>query len=533
MSRRTRVNPESVQDAFNDMRSDYAAAKAGRFRRRRTGILSTGSHADYHFRNENDMWKLMEVARDMDRNDCLIGTSLDRACTNILQSGINPDPDTGDDGLNTELYNRWEEWASNPDECDAAGERNFHAMARLALRHAFLDGDCFALPLESGRLQLLEAHRCRTPRGTKKNVVLGVMLDDQRRRLEYWFTKEDVGVNGSVNRVNEITPIEARNSNGNRQVFHIYDPKRITQTRGVSALAPVFDIAGMFEDLNFAKLVQAQIVSCVAFIRKRNAGWTPPGGKPGQVGERTTETRADGTSRIIEGIAPGIELIGEAGEEIEGFSPHVPNAEFFDHVRLLLTLYGINIGLPLCVMLMDGSETNFSGFRGAVDEARKGFRHNQGWLGDRLHRETYSWRARRAMDDDPKIAAVAQKSGVNVFRCKWNPPTWPYIQPLQDAQTDLLRQRNVRNSPRRLHAERGRDWEDVADETVADNLYAIRAAKKAAAELNKEFKDDNSPVHWRELISLPTPDGVTITVAAQEDMPPVKSGATQKKGQPA
>lgn len=529
MSRRRRFSPTDVQDAFNGMRSDYAAAKSGRFRRRRTGISPMGSHHDYHLRNEGDMWKIMEVARDMDRNDCLIGTSLDRACTNILQSGIEPDPQTGDEGLDRELWDRWDEWASNPDECDAAGERDFRSMARLALRHALLDGDDLLIPLNTGRLQMFESHRCRTPRGTKRNVVLGVLLDDQRRRLEYWITKEDVGVTGDVSRVNQITPVPARDKDGNRQVFHVYDPKRISQTRGISALAPVFDLAGMFEDLNFAKLVQAQIVSCVTFIRKRGQDWN--GGQPGQLGPREIDTRSDGTTRVIEGIAPGMEIFAERGEEIEGFSPNVPNAEFFDHVRLLLTLYGINIGLPYCVLMMDASETNFSGFRGAVDEARKGFRHNQSWLINRLHREVWKWRVRWAMDSDSAIRRLAENEKVRPFNCRWNPPTWQYIQPLQDAQTDLLRQRNVLNSPRRIHAEGGRDWEEVADETVADNTYAIVAAKKAAADINKKYPDD--PVHWRELISLPTPDGVTVALSTQQDEQPPAGGRTQKKGQPA
>ncbi|HEX5500147.1 MAG TPA: hypothetical protein VFX03_13005, partial [Thermomicrobiales bacterium] len=60
-----------------------------------------------------------------------------------------------------------------------------------------------------------------------------------------------------------------------------------------------------------------------------------------------------------------------------------------------------------------------------------------------------------------------------------------------------------------------RDWPTQVREIVEDNTLAIRAAKEAAQELNAQFPDDDR-VHWRELISLPTPDGVKITVAATE-----------------
>jgi hypothetical protein len=60
-----------------------------------------------------------------------------------------------------------------------------------------------------------------------------------------------------------------------------------------------------------------------------------------------------------------------------------------------------------------------------------------------------------------------------------------------------------------LHAERGRDWADISTEIVEDNAMAISKAKLGAEKLNKNIKD-GQPVHWRELLSLPTPDGVKV-----------------------
>jgi hypothetical protein len=70
---------------------------------------------------------------------------------------------------------------------------------------------------------------------------------------------------------------------------------------------------------------------------------------------------------------------------------------------------------------------------------------------------------------------------------------------------------NGLTSPRRLHAERGAEWEEVSDEIVADMMYAIIAAKNAANKINSRF-DDGQPVQWRELINLPMPIGVQMTM---------------------
>jgi len=206
-----------------------------------------------------------------------------------------------------------------------------------------------------------------------------------------------------------------------------------------------------------------------------------------------------------------MEIVGKPGEKLQGFSPNTPNSEYFAHVRLMLQMIGVNLGLPLCLVLMDGSETNFSGWRGAVDEARKGFRSNQTNLVNRLHKPVYEWKLNQWIAEDTNIRSAFQREGLKLFAHKWNAPRWSYIDPVGDAQGDQLRLQNGLTSPRRLHAERGAEWEEVAEEIVADMGFAIVAAKTVANKINSQF-DDGQPVQWRELINLPMPIGVQMTM---------------------
>lgn len=518
MSRRRRPTElASTAETFETLRADYAAAKSHRYRRRRTGVSALGSGADFHYRSESDYLRIMEYARDMDRNDCIVGQTIDRAVTNQVQDGMTLDTRTGDEKLDKELSARWTGWTTDADQCDLSGELAFADMEWLTMRHTLVDGDILALPQrESGALQLVEAHRLRKPSNTRRNVVHGILLDEHRRRMEYWFTKDDIDPMKTVSRVADMKQYPARDADGHRQVFHTYNPKRVTQTRGVSALAPIFDLLGMFEDIQFAKLVQQQVVSCFAIFREREIGFTFE--KDTQRGERTTQTLSDGTSRTIEGAAPGMEVPGAPGEKLRMDSPNVPNPEYFPHVKLILTLVGINLGLPLAVVLLDPSETNFSGWRGAIDQARLGFRRNQRALIRRFHRPVYRWKVRQWMAEDAALRATAARPGVDIFAHRFNPPTWPYIEPLKDASTDLLRLRNALISHRRRCHERGMDWDELSTEIVEDNALMIRKAWEKAQELNKEFPGLN--VTWREVASLPTPDGVKISLSAGgEDSP--------------
>lgn len=497
----------SLAKSFDDFRADYDMSRESRFVRRRTGLAPLGGTADYHYRSETSYYNDIEKARDMDRNDAIVGQTVDRAVANIVQDGFSLDVKTGDKKLDADLKARWLEWADDPDQCDIAEEMTWQDIERHAMRSTLLDGDIAAMALDTGQLQVLEAHTIRNT-SRKKNTFCGVTLNNYRKRETFWILRDGPTPYKNI----EIAePKSVRDENGNRQIFHVYNPKRTTQTRGITAFAPIFALTGMFEDIQFAKLVQQQVVSCFAVFRQQ--AFSPDGSAPPSTsgyGETKYESNQYGVRRL-EGISPGMEIVGRPGEQLQGFSPNTPNAEFFSHVKLMLQLIGVNLGLPLCLVLMDGSETNFSGWRGAVDEARKGFTANQRNLVKRLHAPVYKWKVREWMASDTALKVAAKTAKVNIFGHKWNSPTWSYIDPMKDAQADAFQVQNALTSPRRLHGSRGRDWEEVAKEIVDDNATAIVLAKKRAARINK--MDDGQPVHWRELISLPMPSGLKMDLA--------------------
>jgi hypothetical protein len=264
----------------------------------------------------------------------------------------------------------------------------------------------------------------------------------------------------------------------------------------------------MLEDVNFATLVKQQVASCFAIFRKQ-AGM--PGDTPTTTtgyGNASVESTSAGT-RMIDGVAPGMEITGKPGEDLVGFSPNIPNNEYFQQVKLLMQIIGVNFGLPLCLVLMDGSETNFSGWRGAVDEARKGFVTDQQNLVRRLNQPAYRWKLAQWIEQDRALRKVADKLGNKIYAHNWNLPTWSYIEPVADAEGDAKQLRNALTSPRRMHSARGKDWETIAEEIVDDNVYAIEKAQVKANELNTKL---GTTLTWRDLIALPMQEGTTMAM---------------------
>lgn len=498
--------PQNIAQAFQKIRADYDMSRASRFVRRRTGVNPSGSGADYHYRNETQYYADIEQARDMDRNDSLVGTLADRRVDNIIQQGFTLDPKTGDKKLDLDLWQRWESFANDSDQCDVAGEMTFREIERAVCRSESIDGDQIVVGTVDGSFQVLESHLIKTVAKTD-GVFLGVESDRYGKRQRYHLV-EETSVFGQMQ---QREPIDVRDADGVRQLFHVYSPRRVYQTRGVTQLAPIFSLSGMLEDINFAKLVQQQMVSMWAILHEYAP--SPDGSRPPTTVDdgidKRTESTGSGASRTVAGYSPGMEYFAEEGETLKGFAPNIPNSEYFQQVRLIMQILGVNFGLPLCLVLMDGSETNFSGWRGAVDEARKGFVADQLNLMRRFHKPAYIWKVHRWLLEDSALRSAAKKR--DIFNHNWNLPTWSYIEPVADAIGDAEQLKNALTSPRRLHAARGKDWEEVSEEIVADNAYAIELAAKRAADFNA--KNPNSPqLTWRDLIPLPMPNGVTVAM---------------------
>ena len=533
MARRNKT--PTMAAMFTGARADYDAAKKTRFKRDRAGmLLSTGSASDFHYRTEVAYFGMIEQARELFRNHALIGQAVRRLVANILSGGFTLDVRTGDKSLDDDNAGRWAEWAQDPDQCDIQGEQDFHGLEKLTLQQVIVDGDVITLPTIDGELQQIESHRMRTPHRTTRNIVHGVQLNNDnkpRRREAYWIAYEDVEAYYPVPKVSEMTRYPTR-VDGVRQVFHHYMPDRTSQTRGVSAFAPPMETAGMGDDLFFAQLVKAQMAACAALIREYEAGGVPPAINAG--GQDTdTETRPNGETRQLAGWGPAMEMFGFPGEKLTWNSPSVPNQEFFQHATLILSIIAVNLDLPVQVLMLDATHTNFSGWRGSIDQARQRWLEIQRWLIQSFHTPVYRWKVRQWAADDPVLRRTIQEQektrrragGIDAFGHVWHPAGWPYIEPTQDAAGDLIQIRNLLTSPRRLAARRGIDYEVMVRESTADRILLINACQDAADQVNATNKDREGwvPLTWRDIGQPPMPEGVNISV---------NSGAELGGGQP-
>ena len=452
---------------------------------------SLGGTADAHYAHGLDLWNIREKARAYDRDDPNVGQLTERGLDNILGSGLQIDPQTSDKALNDTLRDLWRAWADSAATCDFSGRFTFDELERLALRHTWVDGDAFfVLDERSGSVRFEEGDRVMSWDTVSDDIVHGVKLDGVGRPVSYLFRRlrpgerkrHTIGLSPA-----DLVEVPAA------YVIHVYFPRRATQTRGVSAFAPVFDQIGLASDIEHARLVKLQVSSCIAgFIHSDYPGSFYLGGQD------STASGMDGTTDLEFGeFSPG--MIGKlrGGQKFEGFSPDVVSNEEDQFCEQAVRRVGLAIGLPLELSMLTAKNQSYSALRGVVEQYKIGARVSQRRYAATLRSRVYAWKVGHW------IEAGLVKPRADVLKHHVLTPAWPYIDPMVDAQADALRVEKHLASLRQVWAERGRDFDQGVLEIATDNAALVTALAAKAVELAK--LPGLEDVTWRDLLAAGSP----------------------------
>lgn len=160
---------------------------------------------------------------------------------------------------------QYENWASNPYECDAAGRSTIAQMSDNGLGFYYAFGEYLAsneLIERPGSDSLLKIKMLSpTSLVQDSNAMIGlqqgVFVDDHTLPLGYRFKKRVNGRNqGTID-------VPARDGDGRPNVIHVFDGMP-GQVRGITPLAPILKITRQYDQLADATLTAALIQTIFA-----------------------------------------------------------------------------------------------------------------------------------------------------------------------------------------------------------------------------------------------------------------------------
>lgn len=469
--------------------------------------LPVGGSADLHSRFDLDL--LRRIGQGFDRDNAIAQGLTNRAAENILGAGFKLEASTGDKKLNKRLEAWWTEWSEDP---EIRGIFSFADLEDLTLKHLMTDGDVAYVKTTAGKLQAIEAERIVGLRRTKgERTENGVELDAVGRPLAFWvanYTPYGVVSRNTARRI----PAEA--------VFFVAHRRRLSQTRGIPVQVPSFPMVHRINDVCDSEAIAWQLLSRFALSCSRDMG----------------PQRAYIESELDAGIAPRTNQppnldvrLQDVGEGVIFHAPNdgrsklsaiprdLPGANFSDSVRMFLRLIGLPFGLPLELILLDWSQTNYSSARASLEQSHRNFARWQKILIRQFHRPVYLWALEQA------VRAGLFPERADLTKHVWIAPKFPWLDVLKESMAWGNALDRGFSTQTEILATRGTDREDHN----AQRKLEIEEAIEIAEDINKQHPDAKVP--WQIFAGLEKPATTAQVAAADNDSNIPPSGKSSKK----
>lgn len=310
---------------------------------------------------------LQAKSRDWERNSPLYTKLADTWEQYTVGTGIQFASASSDPVWNIAADQTWELWKSVGDLQSRFG---FDNLQGIVSRGLFVDGECFILLTSSGRfprIQLIEAHRCKTPDERKdqegKTICDGVRIDATGRPTGYWFLQND----------ESFRLVDAAD------VIHVFEPGRPGQYRGIPYCTAALNVLHDREDLRVLEMRAAKDAADLSTIIYSQTGEMPPG-LSSMAQKFTRASTASGTEgsasqsrrEYYMNAVGGRTLVAQAADKIEQHVPERPGSNTREYWRLLDADVCAAAGIPIALVYPDSMQGTV--YRGALDAAAAHFR---------------------------------------------------------------------------------------------------------------------------------------------------------------
>ena len=460
---------------------------------RKAGSISTGGTGDYHLRW--DRLDLINTARQLDRDNWLhqgmIGRSVDYC---IGPTGFTLQARTGVDGVNKTIEREiWNDFADSP---EVRGLFDFPALTELVFRELLNCGDTLFKKLGaaagddlSGKLQHIEAERIC---GDCTDATTG-----ERCEQGIWQSPHGSIAGFNVAAVHDQSGyIDTSGGEADRlSALHAIFPRgrwaRTSQSRGLPIMQATMPLARRLDDILTAEAVSWQNLARFAF--GVDTGGAQAGALPILGNVNAKERTAPATQDVTKMVTDLGHAIAFQGHDVKAFSYNRPGANFEQSVKMFVRLYGIPLGIPLEILMLDFGDANYSSARAIMLQAFMNFRRNQRMLITQFCSPVYRWVIGRAIAS----GRLAWRPGI--FEHTWDVPGWPWIDEDKEVRAWAGKIDRALATQTQALASLGKDRADWSAERKRELLDAARLAREVEEETSGRIP---AAEIWRHFAAL-------------------------------
>ncbi len=428
--------------------------------------------------DERDRLKLIAQSRDFMRNNAIYKGMIERMVSYIVGNGFMPQVSGVSDKQIGKIEKLWKDWFRRPEIRNVLSGAK---VSRMILREMIVTGDISILKTDKSLIQMFEAEQLY---GTKSDGFLaGIERDDYGRPKRFQLCPwKDYGINTRNKRQYDAGVI-----------LFLTNPERPSQLRGIPACQSAFPMLHRINDVCDSEAIAWQLLSRIAASITREQGPETAFVESRDDTDKTAEQKEGDLATRISELDYALLFHGRPGDEIKGIERNIPGMNFSDSLRMFLRLLGLPLGLPLELILLDWTQSNYSQSRAVLEQAYENFVGWQDELIDGFYRPIFEWKLGQwQRQSDSSISANGK------IELAWVTPTFPWIDQLKEAQAygEQLDRGLI------THTEVCKSRHSDRDEIVARRDREIRDAIERAAKISEETGQE---VPWQIFAGLKVP----------------------------
>jgi capsid protein len=440
-----------------------------------------------------DRVQLMAESRDLMQNSPLVRGLLMELATYTFGT-IRYQARTGNPNRDTEYEEAWETWCK---KADFSGRHNFASMVRLAFIAMLRDGDCGLVKRMSGadfRLQLIEADRIGRPHENWmtntdeldsyfSGVIVNPKTGEPKAYRIFRRTREGMYVD----------PIDVPAN----QFLHIFDPLRIDQYRGITALDTAIPTCrDIYDILRYEKFAVKWNSSNTAIVERK-------GGEPDE-----WATTTDSRGNKIEEVNYGAINYFHEGESIKPFQTARPNATFEAFIEQLERQVCLALQIPYGFFVNSKDSGGVTG-RLESQKARRACARYQQLVTenvlDPIKDSFFAW----AISNNYIKAIKNWRVG------RWQFSAWPTADIGRESAANIEEHKLGLKTASDIYAEQGKDWEEEFEQLAREQQTLDRLSKEYGISLDRLSQRNPNPTQEQQAEEAPAPPEVKKKVNKQ------------------
>jgi lambda family phage portal protein len=398
--------------------------------------------------------QLRNYGRHLERNNPTMRAGVDGLCALVVGSGIDLEPDTGDEKTDDAIRKEWKDWCES---CSVDG-RDIFQLQTQGFREVVSAGEgvwrlvmlperseaggipLAVLPLESEWLDDDINGISYSSNGASVRVG-PITLDRYGRPVSYSIKNPDMNALGNA----EEVPASA--------IMHFFEKRRSMQSRGEPWAAPIIETLQQERDLVDAELQAAVTSSSIGLAVTSSTHDPLDTDEEGDTEDPAQSLRIGGVARLF------------PGDSVESFANTRPSQQIMPFRAGLRGDTAAALRLPQRFLDRDVSRANYSSMRADMLDTDRLLSPVREWYGHatigRLYKEV--------------LPFLALRAGVAMPRAKYRliPDGQPYVDPMKDMQAAAL---GISAGLTTFEAEigkRGGDWTKMWEQLKKEQEAAV------------------------------------------------------------